>query len=258
MNELDAHVTRIVGSVVASPQRRLAMRQELLSHLDQVYADEAARHSSQTEAIEASIRRLGDADQLIQELQSSVPFRDIVGRAFRWAVICLILEIFLALPLLAVSTLDAFVPTEPSLVTYAEQVHAARFRLMLTTMLSSQVMIAVFVFALTLLYFWQQRLIRLSRRPFLVLTLGAATTGLVVLAGGLLLNRTATGEMIVSVSYFVRWTYIAIAAALAVSVLPPIIGSQLRRYRSWRQWHVLTTDSSNGSETDAGGKLAMS
>ncbi len=192
MSEFGAYVTRIVGSVVADPRRRLAMRQELLNHLDEVYAEEIKREPSEYLAVETSIQRLGNPEELIRELQLSVPFRDIAARALRWATVSLVLQCILFLPLSAIATLDAFAPPGEKLSTYSDP---ASVRFLLTALVSAQVVIALVVFVLTLLHFWRQRATRLHGHPFLVSFVCATATGLTVLASGALLHLVITGGM---------------------------------------------------------------
>lgn len=81
-------VERAVRPVFAGPRRKLRMREELLSHLEGVYAEELARGGDPTAAEAEAVRRFGDPTALAAELQQSVSFRDRfdahVHRLFGW------------------------------------------------------------------------------------------------------------------------------------------------------------------------------
>ncbi len=69
-------VERTVRPVFAGPRRKLRMREELLAHLEGVYADELARGGDRTAAEAEAVRRFGDPAALAAELQQSVSSRD--------------------------------------------------------------------------------------------------------------------------------------------------------------------------------------
>jgi hypothetical protein len=69
-------VERAVRPVAAGPRRKLRMREELLAHLEGVYADELARGADSAAAAAEAVRRFGDPAALTAELQQSVSFRD--------------------------------------------------------------------------------------------------------------------------------------------------------------------------------------
>lgn len=77
LDNLEPLVRRAVASVFASPARRRAMREELLSHLLASYEEELARPGARpAAALESAVRRLGDPDDLRRQFQSSVPLAE--------------------------------------------------------------------------------------------------------------------------------------------------------------------------------------
>ena len=74
-HEFDARVRDAVDAIAASPARRRAMREELLSHLVCGYEEElGGADVSPRAAVVAALRRLGDPGALHEQLQKSVPF----------------------------------------------------------------------------------------------------------------------------------------------------------------------------------------
>jgi len=73
MKELMLHVERIVRPVRAFQGRKLRMRRELLSHLNDAMAEELALGLDESAAMEKARKRLGDRETLTQSLQQSVP-----------------------------------------------------------------------------------------------------------------------------------------------------------------------------------------
>jgi hypothetical protein len=71
--ELAAHAARAVHPLTAGPRRKRAMRDELLAHLLDAFAEERPRHPTESAATAAAARRLGDARELSRHLQASVP-----------------------------------------------------------------------------------------------------------------------------------------------------------------------------------------
>lgn len=75
LHELETLARRAIDALAASPGRRRAMREELLSHLYESSAEEASRPGARpADAVAAAARRLGDPADLRRQLQSSVPF----------------------------------------------------------------------------------------------------------------------------------------------------------------------------------------
>jgi hypothetical protein len=70
--ELAAHAARAVHPLAAGPRRKRAMREELLAHLLDAFAEERSRHPPDSAAT-AAARRLGDPAELRHQLQASVP-----------------------------------------------------------------------------------------------------------------------------------------------------------------------------------------
>ncbi|MEO2090084.1 MAG: hypothetical protein ABGY75_11380 [Gemmataceae bacterium] len=69
-------VERAVRPVLAGPTRKLRMREELLAHLEGVYAEELARLGDEPAARAEAARRFGDPAALTADLQQSVSFRE--------------------------------------------------------------------------------------------------------------------------------------------------------------------------------------
>ena len=72
LNEMMIHVERIVRPVRAEPRRKLAMRRELLGHLQAALVEERAGGLDEAAAWEAVKKRLGEPAELTRELQKSV------------------------------------------------------------------------------------------------------------------------------------------------------------------------------------------
>ncbi len=72
MSELKLHVERAVRPVNASLRTKLRMRNELYSHLLEIYDEELCRTNDELSATSAAIRRFGDPEQLTAELQQTV------------------------------------------------------------------------------------------------------------------------------------------------------------------------------------------
>ncbi len=73
MKALKCHVERVVRPIRASDFRKDRMREELLTHLSRLHAEEHARGCDEPTAVATAIRRFGDAGELSRELQASVP-----------------------------------------------------------------------------------------------------------------------------------------------------------------------------------------
>src|SRR4051812_22880360 len=69
---LRKHVERAVRPVHATEQRKLRMREELLSHLTQVLVQEQTRLSDEAAALAATYERFGNPVELTAELNRSV------------------------------------------------------------------------------------------------------------------------------------------------------------------------------------------
>lgn len=76
MSEFMVLVERAVRPVLAGPTRKLRMREELLAHLEGVYAEELARLGDEPAARAEAARRLGDPAALTADLQQSMSFRE--------------------------------------------------------------------------------------------------------------------------------------------------------------------------------------
>ncbi len=77
---LRKHVERAVRPVLASPSRKLRMREELLAHLTETYREELERRGNAAAALAAACERFGSPAELTAELDGSV------GRIERWAI----------------------------------------------------------------------------------------------------------------------------------------------------------------------------
>ena len=121
---LRRHVERTVAPLRAGRRRRAIIREELLAHLIGVYEQESAR-APHAAAIDATLRRFGDGDDLTRELQSSVPALERVlftllskeRRMWRWLIGCGVLAAMfgaaLVMPALAKLRLQADLHHEP-------------------------------------------------------------------------------------------------------------------------------------------------
>jgi hypothetical protein len=91
---LRRHVERTVAPLSAGRRRKARVREELLAHLIGVYEQESAR-APRAAALDATLRRFGDRDDLTRQLQASVPpFERILvilfskeRRMWRWLVV---------------------------------------------------------------------------------------------------------------------------------------------------------------------------
>lgn len=72
--ELKRAVERIIRPIRAGWRRKLAMREELLSHIIASYDEVRVGDVSDVAAVDIAIRRLGDPIAVRREYQSSVPF----------------------------------------------------------------------------------------------------------------------------------------------------------------------------------------
>jgi hypothetical protein len=72
LKDMMVHVERIVRPVRAQPRRKLAMRRELLGHLQAALEEERAGGLEEGAAWEAAKKRLGEPAELTRELQKSV------------------------------------------------------------------------------------------------------------------------------------------------------------------------------------------
>ena len=70
---LERYVDRAVGSLRATPRRRSIVREELLAHLFEAFAQELQRAGDSAAALEAAARRFGNCRVLAKELEASVP-----------------------------------------------------------------------------------------------------------------------------------------------------------------------------------------
>jgi len=70
---LERYVDRAVGSLRATSRRKSVMREELLAHLLDTFAQELQSAGGADAAMGETIRRFGDCDDLARELAASVP-----------------------------------------------------------------------------------------------------------------------------------------------------------------------------------------
>jgi len=85
MKELMILVERAVRPVRASHRRKQRMREELLTHVSEIYGQEMARFGSHEAALAESSRRFGEPTELSRDLQASVGFNERCAFAFeRW------------------------------------------------------------------------------------------------------------------------------------------------------------------------------
>lgn len=80
MKALRQRVEQIVRPLRASLRTKDRMREELLAHLEALYAQHLQRAGDETKALDEARRQLGDPAQLTAELQDSVP------KLEQWAV----------------------------------------------------------------------------------------------------------------------------------------------------------------------------
>ena len=81
-------IERTVRPVQAGTPRKLKMREELLAHLESIYAEELARTQNPDTALAAAAHRFGNPADLTRELQSTVPAHERLSwhleRRFGW------------------------------------------------------------------------------------------------------------------------------------------------------------------------------
>jgi hypothetical protein len=70
--EFEAIATAIIRPILAGARRRSIMHDEILAHLSEAYEEEL-KHLNDETAADTARRRLGDVDELRQQLQASVP-----------------------------------------------------------------------------------------------------------------------------------------------------------------------------------------
>lgn len=76
MNELKLFVERCVRPVKAEGSKKLEMRRELYSHLQSVYEQEQKRTGNDEAAIQAAMARMGNPNELTEELNASLSLLD--------------------------------------------------------------------------------------------------------------------------------------------------------------------------------------
>jgi len=82
---LRKQVERAARPVLASEQRKLRMREELLAHLTAIFAEEQQRSGGEAPALAATFTRFGDPAELTAELNRSVsPWQRIAAAAEHW------------------------------------------------------------------------------------------------------------------------------------------------------------------------------
>ncbi|MGN6368612.1 MAG: permease prefix domain 1-containing protein [Phycisphaerae bacterium] len=69
-------IERTVRPLRAATPRKLRIREELLAHLESIYAEELARTGNPDAALAESAKRFGNPAQLTRELQSTIPFHE--------------------------------------------------------------------------------------------------------------------------------------------------------------------------------------
>ncbi|MEW4486861.1 hypothetical protein AB1L42_02200 [Thalassoglobus sp. JC818] len=65
-------VERVVRPIHAAMTSKMRMRNELYSHLEQIYQEEFAATQDETKALERSLARFGDLDEIRTQLQSGI------------------------------------------------------------------------------------------------------------------------------------------------------------------------------------------
>lgn len=78
LEQFQAWVAGIVGPLAAGGFRKRRMAEELLAHLCQAYEQERLRNDDDEAAVEAAVRRLGNATELSNDLQACVPFPELI------------------------------------------------------------------------------------------------------------------------------------------------------------------------------------
>jgi hypothetical protein len=115
LRHLEGRVARIIAPLIALDARKRSMREELLAHCCEVYQEELAQLKDETLAVEETVRRLGDADELTSRLQASLPLsetliclrlarKELIMSRWFWMLLGLFLALFgvgMVLPALA-------------------------------------------------------------------------------------------------------------------------------------------------------------
>jgi hypothetical protein len=82
---LRKHVERAVRPVLATEQRKLRMREELLAHLTAIFSEEQQRLGDETAALARSRERFGNPGELTAELNRSVgPWQRFAAAGEQW------------------------------------------------------------------------------------------------------------------------------------------------------------------------------
>jgi hypothetical protein len=63
-------------NISAAPKRRQAIADELVAHLHQTYEQELSKTQDESAALEKTLERFGDLQQLQKELRSSIPWHE--------------------------------------------------------------------------------------------------------------------------------------------------------------------------------------
>lgn len=83
MTGLKIIVERVVRPVRASISCKRVMREELLSHVSGVFGEELSKHHDEQTALERTSLRFGNAIELTNQLQNSVPASNLISRFWK-------------------------------------------------------------------------------------------------------------------------------------------------------------------------------
>jgi hypothetical protein len=74
--QLQSLAHQATRSLILPPHRRQTITEELLSHLHQIYEQELSQTQNESAALQNTLQRFGNPDQLQNELRSSIPWHE--------------------------------------------------------------------------------------------------------------------------------------------------------------------------------------
>jgi hypothetical protein len=74
--QLQSLAHQATRSLILPPHRRQRITEELLAHLHQIYQEELSQSHNESAALQNTLQRFGNPDQLEKELRSSIPWHE--------------------------------------------------------------------------------------------------------------------------------------------------------------------------------------
>lgn len=74
--QFQALASQATRNIIATPKRRQAIADELLTHLHQTFEQELSKTQNESTALDNTLNRFGNLQKLQQELRSSIPWQE--------------------------------------------------------------------------------------------------------------------------------------------------------------------------------------